>query len=473
MTAGPEQPTHGAWDDERLREAYRAMTAGPAPQGLIGATIESVSRPGRSHFGWPHWRLAVVASIPTFAGVALVAVLVAGLSATPEMRTHGLPVAVEGLPVQTVGQALAAEAAGEPSDDSLVAIGGWLTFMPIPACPAESPHPVLEESCASEKLILTETRQELVTVSTSAEVDDYAPSTPYLSARKLDGSFIDEPPGATGPTAGGGDGPLPVHVVLVGHFHDHRAARCTVDQTAACESTFVVDQMAWLDGVGQGPAIGSVTDGTSGAFSPKLGAAGVVAALRSSLEPADTVVSAAAVTSCGIETFITGGATPGGNCPGTLWYVRVAGPAPKFPPMPWGVGDSGWMVLDDATGRILGAGGWGFVSAASGSFEPSPRTGPNGLYWLPTYNWLTGYGICAGTGLDAVLHGSPTDPHIAWLTNNFSTPPRLEIVWPAGYRARFDPDLEIVDENGNMVMREGDTVTGDCGGGDTVYWPSR
>ncbi len=50
----------------------------------------------------------------------------------------------------------------------------------------------------------------------------------------------------------------------------------------------------------------------------------------------------------------------------------------------------------------------------------------------------------------------------------------MEIVWPADYRARFDPNLGILDENGTVIMREGDTVTGDCGGGEGfVHWPSR
>jgi hypothetical protein len=131
------------------------------------------------------------------------------------------------------------------------------------------------------------------------------------------------------------------------------------------------------------------------------------------------------------------------------------------------------MVLDDATGRILGAGGWGFVSVAGGSLKPSSPPEANGLYWLSTDNWVVP-GACAGGGLDAVIYGSPTDPHVAWIENSFSSPPRMEIVWPAGYRARFDPNLEILDANGNVVMREGDTVTGDCGGGDGfVFWPSR
>lgn len=73
-----------------------------------------------------------------------------------------------------------------------------------------------------------------------------------------------------------------------------------------------------------------------------------------------------------------------------------------------------------------------------------------------------------------MLHGSPTDPRVAWLVNSFSSPPRVEIVWPADYRARFDPNLGILDENGTVIMREGDTVTGDCGGGEGfVHWPSR
>ena len=497
MSAGPERPAAEPWDDERLSDAYRAMTVAPAPEHLVGVTLEAVSRPGRIRFVRPRWRMAGAASIATLASVALVAMLVEGLvpqtrpvhaTATPELRADGLPVAVDGLRVQTVGQALAALAVGKPEDDSLVAIGGWLTFDPMPYfCPNETPGPALEESCGTDGLVLTETRQKLITVVTSGAgttTIEATPASPFLHPRPLEGSFIDEPPAAMGPSqAAGIPDTLPVHVVLVGHFHDHRAAQCAVDQRTACESAFVVDQMAWLDGHDQGPAIGSVTDGTTGVFKPRLGEAGVLAALRSSLDPADTVVSAAAVTPCGIEPFITGELTPSSNCPGTLWYVRVAGPAPKFPPMSWGVGESGWMVLDDATGRILGAGGWGFVSAASGSFVPWPQPGQNGLYWLPTYNWLTGYGLCAGTGLDAVLHGSPTDAHVAWLDGEQVVGPlgepevvRLEIVWPAGYLARFDPNLEILDENGNVVMREGDTVTGDCGGGgglDVVYLPSR
>lgn len=69
---------------------------------------------------------------------------------------------------------------------------------------------------------------------------------------------------------------------------------------------------------------------------------------------------------------------------------------------------------------------------------------------------------CAGIGLvDAALHGDPNDPKLAWLINAVG-PSRIDLVWPSGYSARFDPQLEIVDPNGVVVMREGDQIEGAC-----------
>jgi hypothetical protein len=248
--------------------------------------------------------------------------------------------------------------------------------------------------------------------------------------------------------------------VLVGHFHDARAAQCSAEQRAACESAFVVDQMAWLDGKSLGPSVWIDTDRNTGAvLQPDLTPDRVISALRSRLDPADAVVSMAAVT-LGNMTSITGNIQASGNGADLLWFVRVAGPAPTFP-MAWGTGDSGWMVVEDSTSRILGPGGWGFVAGA-GSPPPSQRsTLPDGLFALPTTNWLAG-GLCADIGLDAVLHGSPTDPNVAWLVANVMDGVRMDVIWPAGYRARFNPNLEVLDENGNVVLREGDAVSGAC-----------
>ena len=38
----------------------------------------------------------------------------------------------------------------------------------------------------------------------------------------------------------------------------------------------------------------------------------------------------------------------------------------------------------------------------------------------------------------------------------------FDLVWPGGYTAQFDPDLEILDERGNLVLRAGDFVDGGC-----------
>jgi hypothetical protein len=73
-------------------------------------------------------------------------------------------------------------------------------------------------------------------------------------------------------------------------------------------------------------------------------------------------------------------------------------------------------------------------------------------------------GACLGLGLDAVLRGDPTYPRVAWLDLPESRGPAhtFDVVWPHGYRARFSPGLEILDERGRIVLRGGDKVTGAC-----------
>ncbi len=345
--------------------------------------------------GRAHRRIGLlpgVVVVGSLFGLAATAVLVVGPALQRSPSAPKVPPTIEGLSVQSVSQALAEEAAGNPTGDELVAIGGWIDPMPLHSCPASpSFTPALVDSCTSDLILMTETRQDLVMiggVDGGTSIGAMPPSAPYVYAHELAGVDIGSlvPSGdKTSP-----DTYRPLQAVMVGHFDDAGVAQCDSDQRAACESAFVVDQLAWLDGKSLGPNVWIDNDYSGAVLQPRVTGDGLIAALRPSLDPADTVVSAAAVTPCGIATFTTGGSTPGGNCPGTLWYVRVAGPAPKFPPMPWGAGDSGWMVLDDATGRILGAGGWGFVSATGGTFEPSPQPGPNGLYWLATDNWLTG-----------------------------------------------------------------------------------
>ena len=71
---------------------------------------------------------------------------------------------------------------------------------------------------------------------------------------------------------------------------------------------------------------------------------------------------------------------------------------------------------------------------------------------------------CGGVGLDAVLRGDRADPRLVWLENHIqgTTVPRIEALWPAGYRVRFSPKAEVLDASDQVVLRDGDRVTGAC-----------
>ena len=84
---------------------------------------------------------------------------------------------------------------------------------------------------------------------------------------------------------------------------------------------------------------------------------------------------------------------------------------------------------------------------------------------MPVELWEPVNGIpvaCGGVGYEGEfrLHGSPTDQRLVWMT--FPDGSRRELAWPLGYSARFTPDLELLDENGKLVGREGTPVTGGC-----------
>jgi hypothetical protein len=220
-----------------------------------------------------------------------------------------------------------------------------------------------------------------------------------------------------------------------------------------------------------GPSVSIGLDSAGAELKPRLTPSEVIADLRPSLVAADEIVAMKALRLDDLVSLTGKHDGPSGLAEAVLWYVEVMGPAPSFPPMPWGAGDSGWMVLEDSNARLTGAGGWGFVSAANSPNPPSPRPPlPDGLIALPTTNWLeTPDTICAGVGVDAVLHGSPNDPYVAWLENRVVAG-RVEVLWPAGYRARFSPNLEILNESGIVVLREGDAISGTCVTGLPFPW---
>jgi hypothetical protein len=69
--------------------------------------------------------------------------------------------------------------------------------------------------------------------------------------------------------------------------------------------------------------------------------------------------------------------------------------------------------------------------------------------------------VCRGVGIeDAVLTGGPLDPRVVWL--RFSSGREVPLVWPRGWEARFGATLEIVNSDGEVVLRGGDRISGVC-----------
>jgi hypothetical protein len=67
---------------------------------------------------------------------------------------------------------------------------------------------------------------------------------------------------------------------------------------------------------------------------------------------------------------------------------------------------------------------------------------------------------CRGVGIDGVLAGSVSDPRVTWLETEQGG--QLPLVWPPGWRARFSPDLQVLDDQGVVRMKAGDRVSSIC-----------
>lgn len=95
---------------------------------------------------------------------------------------------------------------------------------------------------------------------------------------------------------------------------------------------------------------------------------------------------------------------------------------------------------------------------------PQRTLGP-GERWVPIADWTTPGGqqvLCAGGGFPGVirLRGSPDDPRLVWMVDADGT--RTELAWPVGYSAKFGPELELLDNSGRVVGRQGSLVVGGC-----------
>lgn len=120
------------------------------------------------------------------------------------------------------------------------------------------------------------------------------------------------------------------------------------------------------------------------------------------------------------------------------------------------------VLMVAACGSLSSAGPLGSSRPAASptrSATPTP-TGLEGTVALPALTAAQAAGSCLQDTGYWVLRGSATGPWIAWAEGMAG--PEMQLAWPAGYRARFTPLLEVLAPDGTIVAREGTPITTAC-----------
>ena len=237
----------------------------------------------------------------------------------------GFPATIEGLPVRTVADVVDPD---RPSDlpETPVAVAGWFTQLPVHPCPAGA------ADCNRETVVLAGSDKRLVTYHTNGPSTVVPPDGPILNPWILPG-------GATPPQVRGDGAPQPV--VFIVHAGDSRADRQGPGDPVGPE-TFVLDQVAWLDGVDQ-PASVWIEPGIKPKHSPEnaLEIAGPIQFGRT------WTVSISAVDAAHLRAI---GSSMTTDAKGIVWLIRMVGSDPLDP----NSGPNGWgtILVDDATGEF-------------------------------------------------------------------------------------------------------------------------
>jgi len=288
------------------------------------------------------------------------------LAGSPPATGVTLPAVVEGLPVLSVEAAIGAHDAGAFPDDSLLAVGGWLEATLPPGCPYDPSNPnpaALEEVCGWIDHVLARDPQALATTVTAGDASETTgrnPSGPYLVPRQGEGAIINE---AEFDHPGSGDGYAPRAAIILGHFHDPRAALCPAAKRATCDGEFVADQVAWLDGTPLGPSFWIGGDASGYLLHPRLDEGGVLAAAERLTPSGSTVVWMSALRAADLAVL-----DPRQHISGApdavVWFVRYTVPlaasagteGPNGTGNPSPAGSSGWLIVADLTGAVLAQG---------------------------------------------------------------------------------------------------------------------
>jgi hypothetical protein len=231
------------WDDARLAAAFKARgaTARSTPSDLADATIHALEHEPRPRRIVPHWLLAaatIVVAVSLAGGAILT--LSPGRLTEPSSPGRGPTSPVLdaiGEPID-VRAALAVRGSGHPDREILV--NGFLSpflavpcpFVPAPGNPADLRCPESFRWLMEEPERMTGTVPRGIGEPPTGPA--FHPSFALVETKGL------APQGA--------DTSAPTPVVVLGHFHDRRAARCEPPRQADCAATFVVDRVVAVNG---------------------------------------------------------------------------------------------------------------------------------------------------------------------------------------------------------------------------------
>lgn len=244
------------WDDERLGAAFAARAAGapPVPSDLASSVMDRVGAGASGNRRFAPWLTAA-------AGIAIVIAAAAVFGVQPSRH---FPASVPTLPGKTesggvgptasvgaslvepisVAAAITVRDGGRDTGRELV-VDGYLSPAPTLACPFipadQNPTRIV---CPQSFQWLMDEPEILMAVGPNETLGG-----PPKGAAIHPSFALVEPPTVPIPATGAVE-PLPV--VLIGHFHDRRAALCEPADLAACGDAFIVDRVAAVNGEPRG-----------------------------------------------------------------------------------------------------------------------------------------------------------------------------------------------------------------------------
>lgn len=226
--------------ERRLRRKMRAIEL-PAAPGSLHIRLQAVAA------SEPH-PVAVrkdgrTGRVRVLLGLAAI-LLVGGAAAVSYVssRRPDIPTTVDGLPVLTVSEAIAAHGAGS-LPGSRAAIRGWWSNGEVGHSCAPSTEPIgdLELYCHDGEYGITERNEPMFVIDMSSGLITYEAQGPHLSP------YFDEPMAGIADLFGlpiiNGQRYPPVPIVVVGHFDDPRGAQCRPEKRQACLDRLVLDRI--------------------------------------------------------------------------------------------------------------------------------------------------------------------------------------------------------------------------------------